>query len=200
MKYLLYLVICLLLLGCSTHNVSPGDKDYPVKNLNPKNFFLFHGTIDPSLDIKFKIRWDAMNPECKYMVSVLEGASNNFAAAEPLEISRSGNQFSVRVATDSVNPGRCGWMFGGITFYSTSSTGYGQSLIQTNSYPLRPEQSPDSSIKLRCKLRPIPSVNPLGRGLVCQSLSKKEHGVVGTVVWWHPETKDVEVQFYQDKD
>lgn len=183
-----------------THNISQEDKDYPVKNLNPENFFLLHGTIDPSLDIKFRIGRYATNPECKYMVSVMEGASNNFSVAEPLDVSRSDNQFFVRVATDGVIPGRCGWSFGGISYYSTNSKDFGQSLIQTNSYPLQPGQSPDSILELRCKEKPIPNVNPLGKGLVCRSLLKNEHGVTGTVVWWHPETENVEVHFYVDKD
>jgi hypothetical protein len=136
--------------GCSGGNVAPGDRDYPADNPAPKNYLWLHGTIDPSLDINFRIQWLADNPGCRYTASWIEHVFVPYYASSPLPIDdRHGNSFSTRVPIDGVLSGRCEWRFAGVSF--AGPIGFRTSLIVTNSPPLRPGQSADGVLVLSCK-------------------------------------------------
>jgi hypothetical protein len=143
------LPILFAVLTCNGANVQPGDKDYPRQNLNPTKFLQLHGTIDSALDVDFRIEWHAANPKCQYATSRLEGAYTWYTAWSPLVVTRQGAEFSARVPIDGVLSERCQWRFGGITF--GGQTGNRTGLIATNSYPLKPGQSPNGIAELHCK-------------------------------------------------
>jgi hypothetical protein len=184
-------LILLTACGPST-NVQPGDRDYPGKNPDPKKFMLLHGTIDNSLDLKFTVTWHAANDGCRYYTSRIEGATNNYFASEPLSLERNGDNFSAKVYIDGVLPGRCGWVFGGIGM--SGQSGFGKSLVQTNTDPATLGRSPNGVINLRCQpaMRTGP---PLVPELHCAWVEPEDRNasVRGGVLWWRPQTTDVEV-------
>jgi hypothetical protein len=192
------LSVILMLAACDNANVKPGDKNYPVKNSSPQHFMSLHGTMDPSLEVGFRIHWTAHNPDCRYATSLVEGAYANFTASDALNVTHEGTSFFAFIATDGVLPGRCDWKFSGIS-YSWKS-GYRTFLIQTNSYPLKPGQSPNGIVQLYCKLQPTGSLQMHELTLVCRwpSTEDRQSSVSGGTLWWHPETKDVEVHFNLD--
>lgn len=189
--------------GCSS-NVKPGDSDYPTPNPHPKHFFLFHGTTDPSLDVKFRIFWRAANRDCHY-VGGLIGVYNDYTVEQPLEVHREGSDFSAKIVTDGVLPGRCGWEFGGI-YYIFETPDTSKSVVLNPSYlfssPLKPNQSPNGVTQFYCKKKVFWSKQKegiLARRLHYKKPSKKKVSVLECgpheTLWWQPETKDVEVHF-----
>lgn len=181
--------------GCNGQNISPNDSDYPQQNPAPTKFLLIHGTIDASLDVNFRIRWRAENPHCKYAASWIEGAFAPYTAWSTLAIARQGDKFSARVPIDGVLPGRCQWDFAGVKF--GGPTGFTTELIATNSYPLRPGQSPNGVVVLHCKWKADPGNVEGERGIQC-SWPKNEDpnaSVLGGLLWWHPEASELEVHF-----
>jgi hypothetical protein len=110
------LSLCGLVEGCSK-NVAPGDADYPQVNPAPQHFVLMHGTIDPSLDVRFALAWGAQSEECRYAISRFAGVYGRYSAGGPLVIKPdAAGAFSVRIPIDGVLPGRCGWQFVGISY------------------------------------------------------------------------------------
>lgn len=178
---------------CYGGNVKPQDKDYPQENPTPAKFLSLHGTIDPSLDIDFRVQWYAENPKCQYAVSHVAGVYNRYTAWSPLVISRQGAQFSARVPVDGVLPGRCQWRFGGVTF--GGRTGYRTGLIATNSYPLKPGQSPNGVAELHCKWISVNRPGFTNPNLNCRWPKKEDPNasVLGGTLWWHPQANDLEV-------
>lgn len=178
---------------CSGANVKPGDQDYPQQNPTPKNFLLLHGTIDAALDIDFRVQWHTEKPNCRYATSRLEGAYTWYTAWTPLAISRQGATFSAHIPIDGVLPGRCDWRFGGVTF--GGATGYRTGLIATNSYPLKPGQSPNGVAQLYCRWDAVRDSSE--RTLSCRwpKTEDPNASVLGGTLWWHPEATDLEVHF-----
>ena len=76
-------LIALVVGGCSGRNVQPGDRDYPETNRSPEKFLRIHGTIDPALDLRFRIEWWSDNRECVYastwVGAYIEGAGPRIA-------------------------------------------------------------------------------------------------------------------------
>jgi hypothetical protein len=180
------------------HNVNLGDNDYPLQNPAPTKLLLIHGTIDASLDIKFRIRWRAENPHCRYAASWIEGAFAPYTAWSTLAIARQGDKFSARVPIDGVLPGRCQWGFAGVKF--GGPTGFATELVATNSYPLRPGQSANGVAALRCKWKTEPGSVEGERGIRCTWPDDEDRNasVSGGVLWWHPDASDLEVHFIAD--
>jgi hypothetical protein len=178
---------------CYGANVKPGDRDYPQENPNPTKFLSLHGTIDTSLDIDFRIEWHAENPQCQYATSRIEGAYTWYTAWSPLAADRQGAQLSARVPIDGVLAGRCQWRFGGVTF--GRHTGYRTGLIATNSYPLKPGQSPNGIVELHCKWVSINRPGFTNPNLDCRWPKNEDHNasVRGGILWWHPEASELEV-------
>jgi hypothetical protein len=179
-------------------NVKPGDRDYPQQNPNPTKFLFLHGTIDPSLDLNFQVAWHSDLSKCHYATSIIEGAYAWYSASTLLEIKKDGTNFSARIPIDGVLPGRCQWSFGGVDF--GANTGYRTGLVATNSYPLKPGQSPNGIAELHCKLVSInragwpPGINP---NMECRWPASEDvkASVLGGQLWWHPEATDFEVHF-----
>ena len=176
----------------SSENVKSGDRDYPVKNKNPSRFLKISGTIARELDVVFYLSWYAANPACKYYTARLEGATTQFSASEVVEVARAGEVVIIDIPIDGVLPGRCDWKFGGVVI--TSESGYGMSLVRTNSYPLKPGQSPDGVINLVCE-NTVRKLSPIAPQLVCQEIEPEDANasVNGGVLWWHPEAKNLEI-------
>ncbi|HUI59451.1 MAG TPA: hypothetical protein VLX90_04475, partial [Steroidobacteraceae bacterium] len=89
-------VVCLALLGvtaCHGANVQQGDRDYPRTNPAPTRFLLLHGTIDPALDIDFRIEWSARSSKCRFATSRIEGAYANYTSWSALQVARRGSAF-----------------------------------------------------------------------------------------------------------
>jgi hypothetical protein len=184
------------LTSCDGSNVKSGDKDYPKLNPGPIRFMSLHGTIDPSLKVKFHIQWIADNPNCRYALSWIEGAFGQYNVSEDFPIELNGSSFSTRIPIDGVLPGPCQWRFMGLSY--SGDTGSNSSLVQTNSYPLRPGQSPNGIIHLHCSMRKfIPAEKE--NSLICYDPSdSRETGALRGVLWWHPEATDLEVHFDAD--
>jgi hypothetical protein len=184
--------------ACNGGNVKPGHADYPEPNPAPKSFLFLHGTIDAPLDIDFRIQWHAEAPQCQYATSRIEGAYSWYTAWSPLTVARQGTSFSARVPIDGMLPGRCQWRFGGVTF--GGKAGYRTALIATNSPPLNPGQSADGVIELRCSWDHAQGHEGDDRSLSCRSPKPEDRNasVLGGVLWWHPEARDLEVHFVAD--
>jgi hypothetical protein len=191
------LIVCWSAVSYSA-NVQPRDRDYPQQNPLPTKFLLIRGTIDPSLTIHFNIAWQAENPQCQYTVSRLAGAYAQYSAGGPLAIARDGAVFSARVPIDGVLPGRCKWRFGGVSF--AGPTGYYTPLIMTNSYPLKPGQSPNGVAELHCKWISIASPGFTNPNLDCRWPRSEDPNasVLGGKLWWHSEASELEVHFFAD--
>jgi hypothetical protein len=190
-----------LLASCSIvacSNVTPGDWNYPQQNPHPSKFLSVHGTMDPSLDIDFRMQWRAENPRCWWAASWIEGAFPRYTAWTELAIPRQGDKFSTRIPIDGVLPGRCQWSFAGVRF--AGGKGFSQQLIATNSYPLRPGQSPNGVAVLRCKWATEPGNVEGEHGIECRWPKEEDRSasVRGGVLWWHPEAEDLEVHFIAD--
>ena len=181
------------LTACDDANVKPGDRDYPEANLAPHRFLALHGTIDPALAIKFHIQWIADNPRCRYALSWIEGAYGSYNISNDLDVGLDGSRFSTRIPIDGMLPGRCLWRFQGISY--SGESGSGSPLVQTNSYPLRPSQSPNGVIHLHCGMkRDIPSDKE--PRLICDDPSdSRESAALRGIFWWHAEATDLEVHF-----
>jgi hypothetical protein len=184
--------ILLALASCSDSNVRPGDRDYPKKNPEPTQFLSLHGTVDGSLGIKFRVSWMAENPDCRYKISYIEGVDAQYAVAEDIDFNPENSKYSLLVPTDGMLPGRCSWRFAGISM--TMADGFGTSLVRTNSYPLKAGQSPNGIVRLHCE-RMMRTLNPKVLELVCSPDGPEDpnQSVLGGVLWWHPETTEVEV-------
>lgn len=187
-KNAIILGLCVVLLGCHNLNVKVGDKDYPKANPSPSHMFTFRGTIDSKLHIQFKTLWYATNNDCYYMTSYVEGASNNYGASSPLNYILSDNHFEVSIATDGVLPGRCGWKFSGISairtdIQNTQLTPVATYVIATNSPPLEFGKSPNGTINYNC--------HPKSKYAGCFP-----QNVGDNVLWWYPETTEMEANFY----
>jgi hypothetical protein len=193
-------LIALLVGGSTGRNVEPGDRDWPVVNPTPTRFLYLHGTINPSLDIRFRILWRARNADCYWAASWIEGAFPPYTAWNPLDITRNGQQFHVRIPLDGVLPGRCQWAFDGLKF--SGPTGFTTTLVATNSYPLRPGQSPDGIATLSCGWKTEPGNVEGERGIRCRWPKDEDENasVLGGVLWWHPEARDFEVHFAAEKE
>jgi hypothetical protein len=183
--------ILLAVCSCGGSNVTPGDRDYPKRNPEPKRFLSLHGTIDSSLGIKFGIGWSAGNPDCRYALSVMEGAYAQFSAGENLDYKVENSAFSLLVPIDGVLPGRCGWKFSGMGITAENS---GMSIVQTNSYPLKAGQSPNGIVRLHCE-RVMRKLEPKVPALFCapDGPEDRSQSVLGGVLWWQPETTELEV-------
>jgi hypothetical protein len=181
--------------GCNAGNVKAGHADYPEHNPVPKSFLFMHGTIDTALDVDFRIEWHAEAPGCRYATSRVEGAYAWYTAWSPLTIVRQGDGFSARVPIDGVLPGRCQWRFGGVTF--GGKAGYRTALVATNSYPLKPGQSPNGVVELQCSWDHTHGRDGDDRLLRCvwPKTEDPNASVLGGVLWWHPEASDLEVHF-----
>jgi hypothetical protein len=181
--------------GCGT-NVAPGDWDYPVNNPAPKQFLSVHGTMDPSLDIDFRTDWRSENPHCQYICAWSEAGPFTYTARTALPITQQGDKFSARVSVDGVLPGRCQWRFAGVTF--DGRTGFRTELIATNSYPLRPGQSPNGVAVLHCKWTTYIADGQRGISCTWPKDEDRNASVLGGVLWWHPEATELEVHFIAD--
>jgi hypothetical protein len=193
----LFLGLCAIT-RCYAGNVAPGDENYPRSNPSPSKFLTLHGTIDPALDLSFRVDWRASDPHCQFAASWIEGAFVPYSAWSALTFSHLGGIFSVRIPIDGVLPGRCQWRFAGVRF--GGSVGFKTELIATNSYPLQPGQSPNGIAVLRCKWNSEPHSVDGDRAVRC-SWPKDEDpnaSVLGGVLWWHPEANDLEVHFIAD--
>lgn len=203
-RFLIALASCALLALVSTlgfylvqsldypsKNVQAGDADYPTKNSSPRKFILIHGTIDESLDLVFNVGWHASNKACQYYLSRTEGALSPFGASSPLTLERDGSNFTIKLAVDGVDPGRCGWTFGGVGM--GPKKGFGQSLIQTNTNRASLGPSPNGTINLRCEI--TMRTSPTAEQLVCSRPKSEDRSesVRGGILWWRPETSDLEV-------
>jgi hypothetical protein len=190
------LLAILQLVACG--NVKPDDWNYPRPNPRPTKILLLHGTIDAALDIHFRIDWIASNPECRYAFSMLGPAYFQYTAWNVLPITREGTKFSYGVPIDGVLPGRCQWVFAGVSF--AGRTGHGTLLIARSSYPMKPGESPNGVIDLHCVRKPWQVGNqPPVPTLDChQPLLSGLGPVTGGTLWWHPEATDLEVHISAD--
>ena len=192
--------LVLLLFGSASlsANVLPGDQDYPHPNPRPTRYLLLHGTIEESLDIHFRIGWRANNPHCQYAVSRIEGVYNNYSASQLVAMTRNGANFAAKIPIDGVLPGRCQWSFAGVDF--GGKTGYMTTLVATNSYPLKPGQSPNGIVELRCKWLTIKRPGFTNPNLDCRwpQIENPDGSVLGGKLWWHPEASDLEVHIVSE--
>lgn len=187
--YFILSCLMLVLAGCHQFNVKEGSPDYPKINPTPTHSFKFQGTIDPKLHIQFKTYWFASNNDCYFMLSNIEGASSPYWATSPLDYILIGNHFEASVATDGVLPGRCGWVFGGVSAIKTDLQNHalpaaGTNVIATNSPPLSPGKSPNGKSNFDCQ--PKPGSPYVG----CIPQNYKD------TLWWYPETTEMEANFY----
>lgn len=183
----------------SPSNVKSGDFNYPVLNPNPEHFLTIHGTIDASLYPTFYVGWYASDHavRCIYSTSWLEGASAPYSVKIPLPFPMNGDDFSVKFATDGVLAGRCHWKFSGV-FMTTDGKGWPVPLVQTNSYQLKPGQSPNGVIKRACarvKLDGRHGGFADAPSLDCNWIEPEDPNasVLGGLLWWHPEATNLEV-------
>jgi hypothetical protein len=181
------------IMSCRGENVKPGDRDYPQENPNPTKFLSIHGTIDTLLDLDFRIEWHSENAQCQYAISRIAGAYTWYTAWSPLIAARQGTQFTARVPIDGVLPGRCQWRFAGVTF--GGHTGYRSGLIATNSYPLKPGQSPNGIAELHCKWVSINQPGFINPNLDCRWPKNEDPNasVSGGKLWWHPGASELEL-------
>lgn len=195
------LLCCVNLLcaaACYGANVQPGDRDYPQKNPTPTQFLFLHGTIDSSLDINFRIEWVSDIQRCRYATSIIQGAYTWYSASFPIDVARENTKFSARIPIDGVLPGRCQWRFSGVTF--GGNTGWRTALIATNSYPLRPSQSPNGIAELFCKWGSDRNPGGSNQNLSCRWPKEENHdaAVLGGILWWHPQATELEVRIRPD--
>jgi len=197
-------LIALLVGGCTGRNVEPGDRDYPQTNRSPEKFLFIHGTIDPALELRFRIEWWPDNRECVYartwVSAHIEGGRASYLAWSELPVQRHGSDFNINVPIDGVQPGRCRWHFGLVTF--RGAVGFQSTLVASNSYPLKPGQSPNGIATLSCGWKTEPGSVEGGRGIQCRwpKDEDKNASVLGGVLWWHPEARDLEVHFVVEKE
>jgi hypothetical protein len=181
--------------ACEGRNVQPGDRDYPAVNPTPTQFLHVHGSMDAALDLNFHVNWRAQSADCRYASSWIEGVFSPYTAWTPLALDRKGDSFSIQVPIDGVLPGRCGWRFDGVSF--GGPIGFRTTLIATNSRPLLPGQSPNGIARLRCKWMTEPGNVEGERGLRCSWPRNEDPSasVLGGVLWWQPQTRDLEAHF-----
>lgn len=198
------MAMSVLLVGCRSRNVLEGDADYPKINPVPSRYFLLHGRIDDELAVGYSIVWAATNPSCKYTVYVIEGIDAPYSASQELPIQRNGQEYSVRVPTDGVLPGRCLWKLGEVRVTGSDKSGHKLvvpgGVIVTNTPGLRPGESPDGVLSFACK---VPQATDgefflgerLGVSLVCYDPTSRAIAV-GASTWLYPETRDIAINFH----
>lgn len=169
-------------------NVQPGDADYPATNPTPTKFIRIHGTIDGSFDMSFSIVWNATNPVCKYTTNQRAGATAPYSTITPLPAQRNGEKFDINLAVDGKLAGRCGWKF--VIVYLVGKDGFLKSLIQTNTLASDLGPSPNGIVDLRCDTKQIGTRPQLW---CSEGPENKSSSVRRGVLWWRPETTDVEV-------
>lgn len=132
-----------------------------------------------------------MNPNCHYTLSYIEGAYAQYTAGEDIDYNPENSRYSLLIPTDGMLPGRCSWRFAGI--WMTIAEGFGRSLVQTNSVPLKAGQSPNGIVRLHCER--MMRTDPSAPELSCSpdGLEDSNQSVLGGMLWWHPETTEVEV-------
>jgi hypothetical protein len=170
------LILVAIIFGSHFSNVDQASANYPKINPNPVHIFNFRGTIDPKLHLQFLTHWGASNESCYYWLSFIEGAKGYYSAALPVTYTLNHDHFDIPIATDGVLPGRCGWKFGGISLVS------GSYVVQTNSPPLGDGHFPNGKQDFNCVVR-------------SQQQAYSSCPPTGRVLWWYPETTDLEGNF-----
>src|SRR5579871_2442382 len=86
--------------ACNSRNVVHGDRDYPDRNVAPARFLVLHGTMDPSLDVRFQSSWQVDNHRCGFISNWNAGAYETYTYSMPITIVRDGEKFSARLPID----------------------------------------------------------------------------------------------------
>ena len=178
--------------GVANRNVRPGDADYPVKNPHPTRFINLHGTLDPALNLSFRVVWTAspVNAnaapirECRYVTNETAGAADFLSVDLPLAVKTSGEQVELLFPADGMLEGRCKWRL--FKIYLATGADPSQeiaSLIQTNTDGSHLGSDPNGRIELRCGIKPSFSQFACTPG----PDDRKTSVLIG-LLWWRPNT------------
>jgi hypothetical protein len=115
-----------ILLGCArntpSHQIRPGEVDFPRANPHPTHSFRFEATLPPKIPVRFKLIYTpsihsdfkpAELPPCHYRTVTGQILPFSVSVPLPLKFEKSdpelGDHYSGTVVVDEYLPGRCQW-------------------------------------------------------------------------------------------